>query len=48
MSEIPEILSKSGEDVRLGRVAPIQDTFDDLRKLLTKETEQHSEPSENT
>ena len=46
--EVFEILSKSEEDVSRGRVAPIQDTFDDLRKLLTKETEQHLKPSENT
>ena len=46
--EVFEILSKSEEDVSRGRVAPIQDTFDDLRKLLTKETEQHPEPSEST
>ena len=48
MFEITGILIQSEKDVRLGRVAPIQDTFDDLRKLLTKEKDQWQEPSENT
>ena len=29
-----EILAESDEDVRRGRVAPIKDTFDDLRSML--------------
>ena len=32
--ELLEILAEADEDVRSGRVAPIKDTFDDLRKLL--------------
>ena len=35
--ELLEILAESEEDIRLGRVAPVQDTFDDLRKLLKGE-----------
>ncbi|MCR5278584.1 MAG: type II toxin-antitoxin system Phd/YefM family antitoxin [Lachnospiraceae bacterium] len=34
--ELLEILAESEEDVRNGRVAPIKDTFDDLRKMLTE------------
>lgn len=30
--ELLEILVKSDEDVKLGRVAPIKDTFDELRR----------------
>ena len=32
--ELLEILSEADNDVKQGRVAPIEDTFDDLRKLL--------------
>ena len=32
--ELLEILAEADEDVRSGRVAPIQDTFDDLRAML--------------
>ena len=32
--ELLEILSEADNDVRYGRVAPIEDTFHDLRKLL--------------
>ena len=32
--ELLEILAEADEDVRCGRVAPIKDTFDDLRNLL--------------
>ena len=32
--ELLEILAESEEDVRSGRVAPIKDTFDDLRAIL--------------
>ena len=32
--ELLEILSEADEDVRDGRVAPINDTFEDLRNLL--------------
>jgi prevent-host-death family protein len=32
--ELLEILAESDEDVRRGRVAPIKDTFDDLRSML--------------
>ena len=32
--ELLEILAESDEDVKLGRVAPIKDTFDDLRSML--------------
>lgn len=33
-SELLELLEKSEEDVRNGRVAPIEDTFNDLREML--------------
>ncbi len=36
--ELLEILAEADEDVKFGRVAPIKDTFDDLRKLLKEET----------
>lgn len=29
-----EILAEADEDVKYGRVAPIKDTFDDLRMML--------------
>jgi len=32
--ELLEILAEADEDVRGGRVAPIKDTFEDLRKML--------------
>ena len=35
--ELLEILAESEEDVKLDRVAPVQETFDDLRRLLTEE-----------
>ena len=33
-NKLLEILTKSDEDVKNGRVAPVKDTFDDLRRLL--------------
>ena len=35
--ELLEILAEADEDVKCGRVAPIKDTFDDLRSLLKKD-----------
>lgn len=35
--ELLEVLAESEEDARQGRVAPLQETFDDLRKLLKGE-----------
>ena len=35
--ELLEILAESEEDVKSGRVAPVQETFDDLRKMLTED-----------
>ena len=35
--ELLEILAESEEDVKSGRVAPMQETFDDLRKMLTED-----------
>ena len=35
--ELLEILAEADEDVKYGRVAPIKDTFDDLRKMLKEE-----------
>ena len=35
--ELLEILAESEEDMKFGRVAPMQETFDDLRRLLTEE-----------
>ena len=32
--ELLEILAEAEDDVRHGRVAPIEETFDDLRELL--------------
>lgn len=32
--ELLEILAEADEDVRCGRVEPIKDTFDDLRRML--------------
>ncbi len=34
--ELLELLAESREDVRLGRVAPVRDTFDDLREQLSE------------
>lgn len=34
MNELWELLKKSEKDVRNGRVAPIEDTFKDLRDML--------------
>ena len=34
--ELLEILAESDEDVKYGRVAPMEKTFDDLRSLLKK------------
>ncbi len=31
-----EILAEADEDVRCGRVAPVKDTFEDLRSILTE------------
>ena len=36
--ELLEILAESEEDVKFGRVAPVQETLDDLRLLLTEES----------
>lgn len=35
--ELLEILVEADEDVRNGRVAPIKDTFEDLRAILKEE-----------
>ena len=35
--ELLEILAESEEDVKFGRVAPVQETFDDLRNMLTED-----------
>ena len=32
--ELLEILAEAGDDMKSGRVAPITETFDDLRKTL--------------
>jgi prevent-host-death family protein len=34
--ELLEILAESEEDVKFGRTAPVQETFDDLRKMLAE------------
>lgn len=34
MKDLLELLEKSENDVRNGRVAPIEDTFKDLRDML--------------
>lgn len=34
MNELLELLGKSEEDVRNGRIAPIEDTFKELRDIL--------------
>ena len=35
--ELLEMLAEAEDDVREGRVAPISETFDDLRKMLQEE-----------
>ena len=35
--ELLEILTEADEDVRYGRVAPIKDTFDELRSMLKED-----------
>ena len=35
--ELLEILAESEEDARNGRTAPMQDTFDDIRRILKEE-----------
>lgn len=35
--ELLEILAESDEDEKFGRIAPVQETFDDLRKMLTED-----------
>jgi len=35
--ELLEILAEAEEDVKFGRVAPVQETFDDLRKMLAED-----------
>ena len=37
--ELLEVLAESEEDVKFCRVAPMQETFDDLRLLLTEENQ---------
>ena len=34
MNELLELLDKSKDDIRNGRVAPIEDTFKELREML--------------
>lgn len=36
--ELLELLAESEEDVRFGRIAPVKETFDDLRKILKERT----------
>ena len=35
--ELLEILAEAEEDVKFGRVAPVQETFNDIRKMLMEE-----------
>ncbi len=35
--ELLEILSEAGDDVKNGRIAPISETFNDLRAMLQEE-----------
>lgn len=35
--ELLEILAEADEDVKYGRLAPVKDTFDDLRSMLKEE-----------
>lgn len=37
MNELLELLEKSEEDVRNGRVAPIEATFKELRNMLSSD-----------
>ena len=39
MKELLEILKKSEDDVKSNRVAPISDTFSDLRAILANKNE---------
>ena len=39
--ELLEILAEAEDDVRSGRVAPVQDTFDEIRNELTGERSVH-------
>jgi len=34
--ELLRMLAESEEDARMGRVSPMQDSFDDLRRMLTE------------
>ena len=34
MANLPEILAEADEDVNVGRVAPMEETFSNLRSLL--------------
>ena len=35
--ELLEVLSEAEDDVKNGRIAPVSDTFDDLRKMLLED-----------
>jgi hypothetical protein len=35
--ELLELLAEAEDDVKNGRIAPINETFDDLRKILEEE-----------
>ena len=35
--ELLEILAEADEDVNYGRVAPMKDTFEDLRRMLKED-----------
>ena len=35
--ELLEILAESEEDVKFRRIAPVRETFDDLRKILSED-----------
>ncbi len=35
--ELLEVLAEAEDDVKNGRVAPVKDTFDDLRKMLKED-----------
>lgn len=37
--ELLEMLAESDEDVKYGRTAPVEDTFNDLRRLLQEDKE---------
>lgn len=36
-TELLELLAEAEDDVKNGRIAPINETFDDLRKILEEE-----------